>query len=675
MKSTAKQKAAPKADETIAKDDSRAFDDAWLDEELTDEELAALGEDDFDDAQLEEELALLEAEERAQIAAPQASSSADKVIALGDGSDAVDPIDAYSEEDLDGLSDEELEALAAEADLDALDDEDVQAEAAAIPFHFDAGETAGRAPIDPSDDVDAAALLDGGDVDDDVDDEEDDEALEGLSETDIADADDFGSYAQDDDDIDETADLDDDGADSGPGYDVDDPYAYDDADAVGAAPVVSGGGAASTALVADAIVDEPFDDDDDLSADVDDGALGDVAKDQFTVPRISIHVFCETNGVTELMECAAADRRLGKAHVTMHMGGIAKAVAHFQTTPTPNLIVVETVDGGKALFGQLGELAEVCDPTTKVIIVGRINDISLYRQLVEQGVSDYVVRPKSPLQVIKSIADLYADPSAPPIGRSVAFFGARGGVGSSTIAHNIAWSAAEQHESDTVILDFDLAFGTASLDFEQDPTSGLLEALSSPERLDEVLLERLLQKYTDRLSLFTAPNLLDRDYDIDQQAFDTVIDIVRHAAPTIVIDTPHVWTGWSRRILQTADEVVITATPDLASFRNTKNLVDVIANARPNDPAPTLILNQFESKSSSVQAEQFVEHVGIEPALTIGWEPQLFQSAATNASTILEVSPKSKTAQGLNALAARLLGREESASKARKFSLAGLLGR
>jgi pilus assembly protein CpaE len=395
--------------------------------------------------------------------------------------------------------------------------------------------------------------------------------------------------------------------------------------------------------------------------------------DHRPVPRISIHAFCETPETTSLLERAAVDRRLSKTHLTMHMGGLPKAIDHFQTAATPNLVIVETLGGGRELFAQLAELADVCDPSTKVIIVGRANDIGLYRELMKQGVSDYIVRPRSPLQIIKAIAALYVDPSAPPIGRTIAFVGARGGAGSSTIAHNVAWCAAEEMTSDTVILDLDLPFGTASLDFEQDPTSGLIEALASPERLDDVLLDRLLQKHTDRLSLFTAPNLLDRDYDIDDQAFETVIDVVRGAAPTVVVDVPHVWTGWSKRLLQTADQIVITATADLASFRNTKNLVDIISGARPNDSPPLLIVNQFDAKLSSVQPAQYEEHVGLKPAIILGWEPQLFHTAATNASPILQVGTKTKTAQALRELTSIVLGRSQVAAKRSKFSFAGLI--
>ena len=395
--------------------------------------------------------------------------------------------------------------------------------------------------------------------------------------------------------------------------------------------------------------------------------------DHRPVPRISIHAFCETPETTALLERAAVDRRLSKTHMTMHMGGLPKAVDHFQTASTPNLIIIEALEGGDSLFAQLGELAEVCDPSTKVIVLGRANDIGLYRELMRQGISDYIVRPKSPLQIIKSIATLYIDPAAPPIGKTIAFVGARGGSGSSTLAHNVAWCAAEELQSDTVILDLDLPFGTASLDFEQDPTSGLIEALSSPERLDDVLLDRLLQKHTDRLSLFTAPNLLDRDYDIDDQAFETVIDVVRGAAPTIIVDVPHVWTGWSKRLLQSADHIVITATADLASFRNTKNLVDIISGSRPNDSPPILVINQFDAKLSSVQPKQYEEHVGLKPAAVFSYEPQLFHTAATNAAPIVQVGAKTKTAQSIRDLTAHILGRTPVASKKSKFSLAGLV--
>ena len=288
------------------------------------------------------------------------------------------------------------------------------------------------------------------------------------------------------------------------------------------------------------------------------------------VPRISIQAFCETQPVADVVQHAAEDRRLSKAHVSVHMGGAPAAVAHYDSNPTPNLIILEVSGSRDDVIEQVDALAECCDVGTKVVLIGHINDVVMYRELIRRGVSEYLVAPVSPLMLMEGISNLYNDPDTDPVGNVIAFIGAKGGVGSSTISHNVAWTISELLTSDVVIADFDLAFGTTGLDFNQDPVQGIADALSTPERLDEVLLDRLLTKCTDHLSIFAAPVVLDRDYDMSPEACETVIDVVRQNVPYVVLDLPHTWTDWSKRLLTQADEIVITATPDLANLRNTK---------------------------------------------------------------------------------------------------------
>ena len=291
------------------------------------------------------------------------------------------------------------------------------------------------------------------------------------------------------------------------------------------------------------------------------------------IPRISIHVFCEQPHTAEAFQMAAQDRRLSKAHMTVQMGGILGSAEHFKELPTPNLIIVETFQIGQEVFDQLAELASVCDPTTKVIVVGQQNDIFMYRELIRQGVSEYMVAPLTPLSVIEAIASLYVDPTSQPVGRTIAFVSTRGGAGSSTLAHNVGWIIAECLKEDTVIVDLDMAFGTTGLDFNEDAAQGIGDAITSPERVDDVLLERLLVKHTERLNLFTSPSTLDRDFDMDPSAFEAVLDVVRKAVPCVILDLPHVWSTWAKSVLLNADDIVVVATPDLASLRNTKNPV------------------------------------------------------------------------------------------------------
>ena len=106
-------------------------------------------------------------------------------------------------------------------------------------------------------------------------------------------------------------------------------------------------------------------------------------------------------------------------------------------------------------------------------MVGRVNDVELYRELMRRGASEYLVAPLSPLQLIEVISGLYLDPGAAPIGRVVAVVGARGGAGSSTLAHNIGWCVAEELHINTTIVDLDLPFGTVGLDFNDEASQGV----------------------------------------------------------------------------------------------------------------------------------------------------------------------------------------------------------
>ncbi len=310
------------------------------------------------------------------------------------------------------------------------------------------------------------------------------------------------------------------------------------------------------------------------------------------LPRITVHAFVERDSTGDLVEHAAKDRRMERATVTVRDGGLAAAVAAFQNQPTPQLLIVECCEPAAQLLARLDQLAEVCDPGSKVVVIGAANDIALYRELMRRGVSEYLVPPLKPLQFVRSICGLYADPSAPFVGRQIAFCGAKGGVGVSTLAHNVAFAITERLAANAVLVDLDLAFGTAGLDFNQDPIQGVADALAEPDRLDPVLMDRMMARCSDRLSLFAAPATLDQDYDIGAEAYEEVTQKVRGAAPFVVLDLPHVWSAWKRRILLSSDDLVVVATPDLASLRNVKNLVDLVRRARPNDAPPRLVLNQ-----------------------------------------------------------------------------------
>lgn len=376
------------------------------------------------------------------------------------------------------------------------------------------------------------------------------------------------------------------------------------------------------------------------------------------VPRVSIQAFCESPELSAVVSEAMDDRRMARAHVKVHMGGAPAAIEAYRSAPTPNVIIIETAGERVALLAQLEALAEFCDAGTKVVVIGRMNDIVLYRDLMSRGISDYLVAPLTVLDFIRAMSQLYHHPTAQPVGRILAVVGAKGGNGASTIAHNLAWSIAKALDVATVIADLDFAFGTAGLDYNQDPPQGIAEAIYAPDRLDNNLVERLLSKCTDKLSLLAAPATLDRSYDFTDTSFDALIDIMRVAVPCTVLDIPHQWNAWTKRLLNGADEVVLVAAPDLANLRNAKNILDALRTARPNDAKPKLVLNGVGmQKRPEIAAADFAKAVELAPIATIPFDAKLFGTAANNGQMIGEVEANGRIAQLMNEIARSVTGR------------------
>ncbi|MBP1851753.1 AAA family ATPase [Rhizobium halophytocola] len=403
------------------------------------------------------------------------------------------------------------------------------------------------------------------------------------------------------------------------------------------------------------------------------GDIGDIEQTR-PLPRISVHAFCISDNVQRMMEKCGVDRRMAKVSLRITSGTIEAAANMFANAPTPNLIILETETEPRALMAELEPLASVCDPSTRVILIGRYNDITLYRDLMRHGISEYMVAPVTMAEILGAISTIFVDPDAEPIGRTIAFIGAKGGVGSSTIAHNCAFSVSSLFATETILADLDLPYGTANIDFDQDPAQGIAEAIFSPDRLDEVFLDRLLSNCAQNLSLLAAPSLLDRPYDFEPTAFLPVIEVLQRSVPVSVLDVPHGWSDWTRKVLAEVDEVVISCVPDLANLRNAKNMLDALKKLRPNDKAPHIILNQVGMpKRPEIAPADFCEPLEIEPVAIIPFDIQLFGNAANSGRMISEMDAKSPTSETFAQLAHLITGRA-TVKKPKKAGLGAMLG-
>ena len=243
---------------------------------------------------------------------------------------------------------------------------------------------------------------------------------------------------------------------------------------------------------------------------------------------------------------AASPRRICRCSWAASMP--PSSIIHGQVTP--NLLIVETRLSGQAALDELDRLAEVCDPATKVIVVGRANDVELYRELMRRGASEYLVRPGRAAAADRSdfrplsgsrrharsagswpLSAPAAAPALPPLRTMSAGASPRNCTSTPPSSISTCPSAPWAWTSTTK------------------PARAWPMRCRAPERLDDVLLDRLLLKRGDHLSLFTAPAALERDYDAAPEAYEAVIDAVRQTTPCVMLDMPHVWAPWIKAAL------------------------------------------------------------------------------------------------------------------------------
>lgn len=388
------------------------------------------------------------------------------------------------------------------------------------------------------------------------------------------------------------------------------------------------------------------------------------------VPHLAATAFCLSEATCDAIERAGGDRRLTRVKTSVTKAGIAEACNVYAARRTPTLLIVEVETTGDALLAQLDALAAVCDAETRVVLIGARNDIALYRTLMERGIADYLLSPLSPLAYVASVQRLFVqDPAtATRLGKMYAFIGAKGGVGTSTLARNVAWTLAAEQTSPTLMVDLDYRFGTTGVDLDIKPVPGLEKYIVGPDRLDAALLDRLAVPRGEFLSVLPGFENPLAEVDPSAEAIEHLLGIARATFPNVVADLPHDWSAASRDVLTGADEVVVVAIPDLQNLRNTRTLMDRLRTLRPNDPPPRVVLNQCRMpRRKEIDAATFTKSIGVGTCSSIAFDPATFGAAAAEGRTIREQAPRSRSQQAIRTLSCDLTGQKRQISPLRRL--------
>jgi len=318
--------------------------------------------------------------------------------------------------------------------------------------------------------------------------------------------------------------------------------------------------------------------------------------------------------------------QLSISNATIKRGGIVRAIQYLSAERSPETIIVD-ISGADMPASQVHNLAELCEPGVTVIAIGDRNDVGLYRDLVQAGVSEYIVKPVTAQLLAKALSSTPSVAEGSPIsrklGKMVAVVGARGGVGATTLAMNLAWYLANRRNRRVLLLDLDLQNGDCALALNLKPTPGLREALVNPLRIDSVFLERAVAILGDRLFVLSAEEPLRADAEFTAEAVETLVAVLRTQFHYIIADVPRTPAAPYRQALDIADVRVIVADQTLRSVRDTVRLRDALGegNAKSGD---FLVVNRSGEGGWQAVTLEEMANVKLRPNLVIPFRPKLF---------------------------------------------------
>lgn len=361
-----------------------------------------------------------------------------------------------------------------------------------------------------------------------------------------------------------------------------------------------------------------------------------------------------------------AARRLLIPYPKVTRGSVATATRTLQDARSPRLLVVDISDAEFPL-SEINALADVCEPGVAVIAVGTRNDVGLFRDLIAAGVSDYLVKPVSPELLYKAMAvsigengETRPDALARKTGRLIAFIGARGGVGTSTLAAGCAWLLAEEVRRRVALLDLDLQGGTAALYLDTEPSTGLREALEEPGRIDALFVERVASRVSERLSVFAGEEPLGAQIPFDPLAVDALLAALRAQFHYVLVDLPRGLNAAAHRVIEHASTVVIVTDLTLPALRDSARLLELIA-ASPAAPASIIVANRVgEFRAGTVTPEEFQQQTQHGIDLSVPFDAKAVADALMEGRPVAGAG--GPVAKALQQLAARLSGHADWAA-------------
>ena len=376
--------------------------------------------------------------------------------------------------------------------------------------------------------------------------------------------------------------------------------------------------------------------------------------------RIPFLAFATDDASVEAIRAVASEQGWSADNVSK--GGLRTAVQELAVAASPQVLFVDLSESGDPL-NDINALAEVCEPGTLVIAAGQVNDVRLYRDLVANGIQDYLLKPFAPDMLRSAFAQAQAvlntpkatDASTDRPHCSIAVIGTRGGAGASTVATSIAWVMSEKGKRGTALLDLDVHFGTGALALDLEPGRGLTDAIENPSRIDGLFIERAMVKASEKLAVLSAEAPINSPVVTDGTAFYQLQEEMRGAFECTVVDLPRAMLVQHPHLVADVNTVVVVTELTLAAARDTIRVLSWLRSNAPQVQVKVCANRVYQGAAPEISRKDFEGSIERKLDYLVPFDQKLAAQAAKLGKPLVEAGKASKTVAPLMELATELL--------------------
>jgi pilus assembly protein CpaE len=358
--------------------------------------------------------------------------------------------------------------------------------------------------------------------------------------------------------------------------------------------------------------------------------------------------------------------RQGFPAATVQQGAPDMFAQMLESAAPPKMAVVD-IDGQEDPVATSSRLVNLCGPDCKIVALGSANDVGLYRCMMGVGIIDYLVKPLSSDVLNQAMAAALKGGSGGKLAakdaKIIVVIGVRGGVGASTVAMNAGWMMAHDLKLNVALLDLDLQYGTSSLALDLEPGHGLRDIVSSPHRVDGLMIASSMVTESDQFAVLGAEESIDEVVPIDNAAVTALLKEMKGDFDFIVVDLPRHLFASQKRLLASAQDIVLVTELSLAGIRDTLRMRTALKSLECPATLTVIAARTGPAHAGHVDTAAFEKGAQIKIDAVIPEDPKTMMEAANGGKAVGAIAKNAPMTKALRALAVRLTGKTEAAAK------------